>query len=285
MNILNKENKSLAPNFGSSTSFSLKRNKFSWAEPCNPGRFEMIAKKDLNIDGLYQRHEVSKSKVMEIAREWDWKLFGTLSVVKRSDGTFWIYDGGHRCRASFLRDDILELPCLVFDVDDTKTEAKAFLGTNVMKSAVSAYHKHKAAVVIQEPLALIVQKIVEKHGYYIAEANGCHAFVAIHTLHKIAKEDASLADRVFGACAAIAQDGETFSGEMLGAIFYCQKRLSGGIDILSNGYLERLVRETVPGIEAAMRREKHIVGKGGFTVTSKAVLDILNKGKRTRISF
>lgn len=246
----------------------------------------MIKKDDLNIDGSYQREEVSKSKVMDIARDWDWKLFGTLSVVMREDGTFWIYDGGHRCRASFLRDDITKLPCMVFDAENEKTEARAFIGTNTMKSTVSAYHKHRAVVKTGEPIAVAVQSILDKYGYFLT-LNGTrkNGFAAISTLQSQVKENRVLAERVFAVSVSIAQDGEMISGGVLDAIFTCQKKLEGKADILTNGYLERLKRETLPGIEAAIRREKHIVGKGGAVIAAKALLDVLNKGKQRRITF
>ncbi len=246
----------------------------------------MIAKEDLNIDGEYQREEVSKAKVLEIARDWDWKLFGTLSVIMREDGTLWVYDGGHRCRASFRRDDIKELPCMVFVAKDEKTEAKAFIGANTMKSSVSAYHKHRAAVITGEPVAVAVQAILDKYGYFPTQtSNKKYGFSAINTLHSMVKEDRVLAEKVFAAARSIAQDGETISGEVMGGMFTCQKKLSGKADILTNGHLERLKRESLPGIEQAIRREKHIVGKGGATISAKAVLDVLNKGKKRRLTF
>lgn len=286
MNILNKQCNAMAPTFGDAGAPISKHKKFSWAEPCKPGVFLMIKKEDLNIDGSYQREEVSKLKVIEIARDWDWKLFGTLSVIMRKDGTFWVYDGGHRCRASFFRDDITELPCLVFEVEDEKTEAKAFIGTNTMKSVVSAYHKHRASVITNEPHAVAVQSILDKHGYFPSQGTSKkYGFMAINSLQSQVKEDRVLAEKVFSACASIAQDGEQISGEVLDAVFTCQKKLAGKADILTNGHLERMKRETLPGIEAAIRREKHIVGKGGATISAKALLDVLNKGKQRRLMF
>jgi len=286
MNILNKQCKALAPTYGNAAASVAKREKFSWAEPCAPGSFLMIRKDDLNIDGSYQREEVSKAKVLEIARDWDWKMFGTLSVIMREDGTLWVYDGGHRCRAAFFRDDITELPCMVFKAENEKTEAKAFVGANTMKSAVSAYHKHRAAVKTGEPIAVAAQAILDKHGYEALQ-NGFknYAFAAINTLQTLVKENAVLAEKAFAACAYIAVDGEQFSGEVLSAVFTCQKKLEGKADILTDGYLELLRRETLPGIEAALRREKHIVGKGGVAICAKALLDVLNKGKKRRLTF
>jgi len=286
MNILNKQCNALAPNFGRTHAPTPKREKFSWAEPCSLGTFIMIKKQDLNIDGSYQRDQVSKSKVLDIARDWDWKLFGTLSVIMRKDMSFWVYDGGHRCRASFLRDDITELPCMVFQADDEKTEARAFVGANTMKSIVSAYHKHRAAVLTGEPVAVMAQSILEKNGYFAAQCSSTkYGFAAINALLSQVKEDAVLAEKVFTACAIIGQDGEPFSGELLDAMYVCQKKLEGKADIFKGEHIERLKTETLSGIESAIRREKHIAGKGGANICAKAVLDLLNKKRKRRLLF
>jgi hypothetical protein len=286
MNILNKTNRSIAPTFGDTTNGVAKREKFSWSNPCKPGTFLMVRKEDLNIDGTYQREEVSALKVREIASEWDWKLYGVLSVILRPDGTLWVYDGGHRCRAAFLRDDITELPCMVFSVSDRIDEARAFLGTNLIKTFVSAYHKHRAAVLTGEPVAKVAAAILSKHGYIVSTNSGKNEFAAINTLQKIAKEDAVTAERVFSACIVIAgSNQDAISGDILEGLFRCQKKLEGNADILTNGHLEKLAKETLPGIGAAIRRERHIIGKGGATIAAKAILDLLNKGKQRRLTF
>jgi len=285
MNILNKTNRALAPIPGTTKAVP-KREKFSWSTPSEPGQFLMIDKESLNIDGTYQREQVSDVKVMEIARDWDWKLFGVLAVIRRGDGTLWVYDGGHRTRAAFLRDDITSLPCMVFHVVDEKEEAKAFIGTNTMVSNVSAYHKHRAYVKAGEPNALAVQSIVEKYGYVPSNcANKRGNFAAINTLRALVIQNGAEAEKVFAACVLIAVDGEPISGEVIDALYTCQAKLAGKADILSNGHLDRLAKEGLKGIEAAIRREKHIVGRGGAVVAAKAVLDLLNKGKQRRLTF
>jgi hypothetical protein len=286
MNILNKVSKSHAPVFGNLENQVPKREKFSWSNPCEPGTFLLARKEDLNIDGTYQREQVSESKVREIAKDWDWKLYGVLSVILRPDGSLWVYDGGHRCRAAFLRDDITELPCMVFEVEDKTDEARAFLGTNMLKTFVSAYHKHRASVITREPVALAAQAILDKYGYVTSATATKNGFAAISKLQTIVKEDADTAEKVFAACVDIAgPHQDPISGEVIGAIFRCQKKLEGKADILKNGHLDKLKKETIPGIEAAIRREKHIVGRGGSVIAAKAILDLLNKGKQRRLSF
>lgn len=286
MNILDKSCRAMAPTFGSEKSSVAKREKFSWAAPSKPGVFREIKKSDLNIDGAYQRDQVSKEKVAEIARNWDWKLFGALSVIQRPDASFWVFDGGNRARAAFFRDDIEALPCMVFQAEDLAEEAKAFIGTNTMVHVVSAFHMHRAAVLSGEPVAVAAQEVVEKHGYAVDRNHERKfSFSAISALEKCVKENPAVAEMVFGLCASIAQNGEPISGTVLKGLFRCQIKLQGKADIGSSENLEKLRRETLPGIQGAIRRETAIMGKGGEYIFAKAVLDLLNKGRRRRIAF
>ena len=286
MNILDKSCRAMAPTFGSEKSSVAKSKKFCWATESKPGVYREIKKSDLNIDGAYQREQVSKEKVAEIARKWDWKLFGALSVIQRPDGSFWVFDGGHRSRAAFLRKDIEALPCMVFQAKDLAEEAKAFKGTNTMVSIVSAFHTHRAAVIAGEPVAVAAQEIVKKHGYAVDRNHERKfSFSAISALEKCVKENPAVAEMVFGLCASIAQNGEQITGTVLKGLFRCQIKLQGKADIGSSENLEKLRRETLPGIQGAIRREIAIIDKGGEYIFAKAVLDLLNKGRRRRITF
>lgn len=286
MNILNKENKSMAPTAGRMEVAVSKREKFSWASNSPMGSFCMIPKDDLNIDGTYQREQISESKVLTIAREWDWKLFGALSVVMRPDGSLWVYDGGHRTRAAFRRDDIHELPCMVFECDTTEEEAKAFIGANTMKSEVSAFHKYRASLKAREPQALAIKAVLDKYGYRATDKSSAkYGFNAINTLKKLLKEDSDLADRTFEFCVQLADGGEPIKGSVLRAVFRCAKKLRDREDILKGGLREKLASFGMDGIEVAMRREKHITGRGGELVEARAVLDLINKGRKRKVLF
>jgi hypothetical protein len=282
MNILNKQANDVVINFGVP---KLKREKYQWAEACQPGVFKMVKKENLNIDGAYQRDEVSRGKVVEIARNWDWKLFGSLSVIERPDGTLWIYDGGHRCRASFYRDDIADLPCMIFKAEEADSEARAFIGSNTMKSNVAAYHIHRASVVANEPTAMKAVAILQKHGFKVTQGESVNGFCAIGTMHKLVKKNPTLTDRTFELCAKMAKTEGYISGTVLTAIYECALKLEGIIDIFEAECADRLCEAGLTGLNAAIVREKVIVGKGGPLVAAKAVLDILNKGRRRKLSF
>jgi hypothetical protein len=222
---------------------------------------------------------------VEIARNWDWKLFGSLSVIERPDGTLWIYDGGHRCRASFYRDDIADLPCMVFKAEEADSEARAFIGSNTMKSNVAAYHIHRASVVANEPTAMKAVAILQKHGFKVTQGESVNGFCAIGTMHKLVKKNPTLTDRTFELCAKMAKTEGYISGTVLTAIYECAWKLEGIIDIFEAECADRLCEAGLTGLNAAIVREKVIVGKGGPLVSAKAVLDILNKGRRRKLSF
>lgn len=245
----------------------------------------MVPKEFLNIDDCYQR-DASAGKVLEIAKHFDWKLFGALSVVKRNDGSLWVYEGGHRCRATFWHDDIKELPCMVFDADGIKDEAKAFVGANTMRSVVSSYYKHRASVGASEPVAIAAQAILDKHGYVVSNSGTkCKTFKAIRTLHTSIEEDPSLADRVFAACVQIAGDDGFVSGEVFYAIFVCANKLSSIADILSGAHFERLVMTGCKGIEKSIHQQKCLTGLGGPAIAAMGVLEVLNKHKHRKLQF
>lgn len=264
------------------------RIKFSWNQSGSPGVFMMIPKTSLRMDMEYQRCEASAEKVIEIARNWDWTLLGVLMVAMREDGSFWVVDGGHRYRAAMKRDDVLELPCMVFDNMRKNLEALTFVGANTMKSVIKALDLHNAALCAGEPLALTAQAILDKHGYTAVKSAsaiaGRQAFEAIRTLRSLIIKDRRYAERSFAACALIAGH-KFFSGKLLKGLFYCAYKLRDKADILEGVYLERLIKIGAEGLELSIRRESHIQGAGGEVVAAKAILDCINKGQRRRLLF
>jgi hypothetical protein len=287
MNILDKQDRSKTPIFNGSgtTILKPKRDRWLWAKPGKPGIFLLIPKDQLNIEGEYQREQVSDAKVTDIARNWDWRLFGTISVVVRKDGSFWVFEGGHRTRAAFKRDDVNELPCMVFESESVSDEARAFVGANTMKSAVRAHQKHKAACVAGEPVAVATAKILEKYGYKASSAaTSKYIFAAVECLTNAVRENPERAERVFGSLASIAIDGEPISRDVFQGVYEVVKATRETVDILSGRHLVRLKEIGLCGINKLIQREKTILDRGGPAVCRKAVLDLLNKGLSRKIT-
>lgn len=264
--------------------FSSKRKKFNWAEPSDPGLFMNIPKELLRIDEEYQREQVSVEKVLRIAREWDWRLYGALSVMQRQDLTYWVYDGGHRLRAAFHRDDITTLPCLVFKVEDKSQEAKAFVGANTMKSSVSSFHAYRGSLVAGEPVAVAVDEMLSKYGFTAVQfGRGPFDFRSAGTLSALVKKNAALAEDAFHLAVDIAGGEEHVSSIVLTAVYHLGGHTEENIFI--NPWRSKIISLSIAGIEAAARREAHIMGSGGKAVAARAMLGLINKGKRKRLRF
>lgn len=283
VNILDRSDRSRQPVFGGAVSVP-KRSKNDWSQGGQPGRFCMINKNELNIDGRYQRSQVSDNKVREIARKWDYVLLGVILVVKRQDGTLWVFDGGHRTRASFYRDDIETLPCMVYDMDSISSEAKAFLGKNLMITNVSSVDKYKAAVVADDPTARKAERLLLEHGIEVSAcATKSTQLKCISTLQTLLDRDEELARRCFGFCLLLSNGAPVSSAVLRGLFTLCQ-RMSDRCDILIR-YRERLTRHSQREIEVRIRQMRAECGNGGDKVEALALLSLINKGCKNKLAW
>ena len=70
-----------------------KIQKFNWNTQIGElGSNAMIDKWEINIDTSYQRN-ILDSRVLTIAKNWQWEAFGRLLVGNRSDRGLFIVDG------------------------------------------------------------------------------------------------------------------------------------------------------------------------------------------------
>lgn len=260
-----------------------KRERYNWQELGEEGTFKWLDKNEIGIDTTYQREEVSRKKTLDIAKDFDWKLFGAVAVVRRPDGTLWAYDGGHRLRASQLRDDVQKIPCMIFSAADISEEAEIFVRSNTNVSNVSAYDLYKPDLARGLHDAIEAKRILAKHGYRATKSDERYGFQAIKTLRAMIKKDPICAEKVFDLGAEIADDGEQVSAFFLRGLFYLAKNVEE--DIFSGKWRSKLMLYSMQSINHAIRQEKHLIGKGGERIEAKAILDLLNKKVRNKINF
>jgi hypothetical protein len=279
VNILSKTDKSLAPTPAGKP--TVKRTKFDWSTGGAIGSFAWIPKGDLNIDGRYQREQCSKEKVHAIARAWDWLLLGVISVIVRSDGTYWVFDGGHRTRASFFRDDVTRLPCIVHELDKVNDEAKAFVARNTMVSNVAAYDRFRASVCATEPTAVKTDAILNAFGLTLVKGgtNNPATIACIGAIQKIISEDYEAAKKVLGFCISIAGQHQV-SGKVLSAMFTLQQHFKDNVDVIDR-YREKLSRHSQREIEVKINQFSTECGRTGSVVGAKAILELVNHKSRS----
>lgn len=259
----------------------LKRDKYSWSAPNDCGEFRMIDKRALHLDSRYQRDEVSTAKVVRIASEWNWLLFGALSVIERIDGSLWVFNGGHRLRASFYRDDVNLLPCMIFQADKVKVEAQAFIDGQTMVSSVSAIDRFRAAQCAEDAVACGVRELLESLNLSVVKSpRGRTQLKCIGVIQEAFRRDSQLCSGVLRACAAMHGD-DTISASVFGGLFELCYRYTPRRDVLSD-FSDDLACADIGVLDAVIRTYKIKTGQGGSWAAARALREYLNKGKRTR---
>ncbi len=283
VNILSKVDRSLvATPAGPSVR---KVSRYDWSTGGSIGSFSWLKKSELNIDGRYQRDQVSEGKIREIAANWDWLMLGTISVIKRNDGSYWVFDGGHRTRASFYRDDVDMLPCMVHEIESVNDEAKAFVARNTMVSNVSAYDRFHASVCASEPVAVNANEVLREFGLTaIKGGTSTGKFLScIGALQKCIEADIDDTRKVLGFCLRLA--GESIvTGKVLTAMFTLHQHFKPNFDVIDR-HGEKISRHSQREIEVKMNQFSTECGRAGNVICAKAILDLINHRNRNKIEW
>ncbi len=263
-----------------------KEQHYKWKDPGAPGVFRWLHKTDLKLDLSYQREKVSKDKVLEIAANWSWPEFGAISIGWRPQtGEYFIVDGGHRWRASQYRASIVKLPCMVFESEGPKEEAELFIDAGKKRSNITAYQLFHAAVTAEDPNALATQQLLAN---YEMEATqdlpSKYKLNAISTLRKQVSRDPDRAEKVLSIALQMCEENEFITASLLRGLFAASLKVKS-VDILTDRQcFRKLDGAGLAGVEMAMKREKALQGRGGETVEAKAIIDILNKNRKRKLS-
>lgn len=133
------------------------------AQP-RPG-FRWIDPAELVVDETYQRNlsERSIRLIRKIVAEWDWRRFKPPVVVETASGLE-VIDGQHTAIAAASHPDISEIPVMLVEAEDLQSRARAFIGHNRDRIAVTATQLHVAAVAAGDDDAVTLQQVCDRAG-------------------------------------------------------------------------------------------------------------------------
>lgn len=138
---------------------------------------------DLNIDHEHYQRDQDMKRVRKIADNFDIKQFSPLSVSRRSDGSLWVWDGGHRFEAARLL-GYSKVPCVIFDMSMIQ-EAIAFAEAQKGRKGLTQFDAHRALLAAGDPFALELDKIVEEAGFRIAQGASGRSLQCVAKLRQI----------------------------------------------------------------------------------------------------
>lgn len=260
-----------------------KREAFGWRSDTDTGEFMWLEKRLLNIDHDYQRKTINPTRISKICKDWSWPACGVLTVFRRtSDNRHYVVDGQHRHSAALKRDDIQELPCLVFSGEIVSEEAKAFVAANTVRGPMKAVDAYRARIVANDPAALAISAALEEWGYKISNGTGQGRVSCIAALEKVYASGVDRFRRVLSIVCTLA-DGGPFGAHIftaMGYLDYHLERKEWG-NILRKDVAEKILKLGMSQCEESMRKFEALVGKGGERIRAAGILAEVNKSKRT----
>jgi hypothetical protein len=253
-----------------------------------PGEFMNIPKEQIYIDHSYQRPECHDSKIIRIASGWSWMACAVLVVVRRvSDEVrrFYAVDGQQRAAAARRRDDILSLPCIVFESHSTEEEAMAFLKINTERRPLKALEKFGSRIVLKDKDALLVQRLVVNSGYSLVST--VHAnrkeIKCVDTLLKLAGSCPDVLVEVWPLLVELAAGGQ-ISMLAVNSLVYIQKNIvDPDASLLKKPWRDRLIAAGIGGIDVAARSFAKTYDNGGSRIWAAGVVNLLNKRLRNKL--
>lgn len=250
--------------------------RYDWKITDKPGTLQWINKHEIKIDDVYQR-SLLKQRVTALSQEWSWVACGTLIVAYRC-GEYWAIDGQHRLMATLRRSDIQELPCIVFEMQDIKEEAKGFISANTERKPISSFQRHKAMVISGNEIARMVQSQIEELGLSttINKKSPGH-FACIAWAMKTAKDDYDTFCAVLKITAEISlKESEPVWQTVLDGLTYIHKHHSGGIR--DPKIADRIRLKGGFALNLAAKKSAAMLGGGGQKAWARGILNELNKG-------
>jgi hypothetical protein len=246
--------------------------RYGWSVKDKRGRYRAIHKSLLNIDPLYQR-ERNDPRVLTLAREWSWVSCCAINVSERPDGTFWVLDGQHRVLAAQRRDDIEDLDCMVFEIDDLAKEAGAFVQTNVNRRPLYVYEKLNAMALSGDPTAMAVQELIKRSKRIETKKSGPKNICCHGSMLRCANINLSALQAIWPLVLELCE-GNVVHHWIVEAFHYLQVHIEGGVT--SPRVRSRILSVGYDAIIQKISASSALYSKGGAKVWAQGVVAAVN---------
>jgi hypothetical protein len=213
--------------------------------------------------------------VDSLCRCWDWIACGCLVVALRDDNKWFVMDGQHRKLAADQRDDIHELPCLVFETANRREEAVSFLAINQGRVGVGSLDRYRAQLISGDKTAFAVETMLKSTGHRAGETGSARTVSCVQCLYTLATEDRARFERLWPLLAELHPDGP-MTDMVIKGLWTVDKWL-GERSVTEAPYREKLLLIGGKGLHHEIRREIAVIGQGGSRVAACAIAKHLNK--------
>jgi hypothetical protein len=154
--------------------------------PPDTRSFTLVRVGDLYVDQNSQR-PISKSRVSEIQKKFDWNRYEVPTVSPTPDGTWFVSEGQHRVLALQEIDPDIEIPVIVTNAMDTAGRAGLAYTISTGHKALNGYAEWNLLKNGNDPYALVIDKAARAAGLTISQKAGKKTIQASKTLFRIVK--------------------------------------------------------------------------------------------------
>lgn len=246
-----------------------------------PGELVRIDKHQLTVDLSYQRR-LDRPRVAQMAANWSWVSCGALIVAtheRDGEARYSIMDGQHRWEAAMLIDEIADLPCLAFPLDELKDEAIGFLASNVSRKLPSLADQFKALIIAGNPEAAVADKLARLAGRHIAGGSGPYTITCTSEFLRLIQQDRKAVEVCWPAFTRLC-DGYQMSARIMRGVVSLQRRMQHGDTFAEGRWAERLVRAGWDAVNDEIKRIGSIEHNYSERVCAEGVERAINKGLR-----
>lgn len=254
--------------------------RYAWGLKDEPGQLMLLSKHELYVDESYQR-SANDAKILALARDWSWVACGAL-IVARRDGRLFVVDGQHRLLAARRRDDIKEMPCIVFATNDIHAEAKGFLQANTLRKPITSLDKFRALIITGDENAKLVDELIRSAGRYPSTAASATSVRCLSSMLAAAKNSREDLVRIWPLITKVV-DGAPLHERILMALLFLEGRMPQGESLTDRKWASRLIEIGAERLMDAINKAAAYYAAGGARVWAAGVLDALNRGLRHRL--
>lgn len=253
---------------------------YRWRVIDAPGVFTRIPKVQLRIDADYQREHIANDRVLKISRAWSWIACNTLAVACRPDGSYWVMDGQHRLLAAMKREDVQDLPCMVYPVADRADEARGFLSINTVRGPATIFDRFNAMLMAGDEVAQGVRDMVMASGYTIAVNRADLTVACVGCLLAEYRNDPGIAKLVWSLCCDLYRP-RTPLDKVYRALCYAEKHLRRHGSSLRDERNRSVILKAGPErLRQKADQCAGLRGAGGPKIWAEGVLLVLNHHRR-----
>lgn len=255
--------------------------RFGWKVVDAPGKMGLIDKDALMIDPSYQRN-LSQQRVRKIVSEWSWMACGAIVVAERN-GQYYVIDGQHRVNAALLRKDITDLPCIVFETQESSQEAGGFYRINLGRKSPRLVEQWKARMEAGEPTVTGLSKLFASYGYTPDTDNTTseNTVMCIGTSIQYYEQDPEMFKNVFRLLVRLCA-GNNIKQPIMGGIWWLASNVSS--EVFEEKWLAVIDKLGLSRLETACKKASIVYGRGGVKLWGETILTEINKGRSKKLA-